>query len=263
MVTKVAFLYSSVSGNTAVFQSQAAFVFVLSAFILKETVTPVKVMSVLLCVSGVILVSLFHGNDEHSSDSSKEEIHPSVWGYVSCIVAMMTFVVYEVGYKKSAYQPDDPVPVSNALRMLGLMGITTFTCYWPIFLILHGTGYETFEFPTGSNLRLTIINLVLDGTYNCLLLISVSVSSPLFTTVGMLLVLPATVPTDYFLHDHYTLPPVAYGGVALITIGFLGFCWAEYQSTKAQRPVDVRLLEDGGESGTCNGSTHALLGTTN
>lgn len=51
----------------------------------------------------------------------------------------------------------------------------------------------------------------------------------LFFSVGLLLALPASVPTDYVLHDGYTLPPAAFGGVGLIILGFLGYCVAVYR----------------------------------
>ena len=78
----------------------------------------------------------------------------------------------------------------------------------------------------------------------------------------MLLTLPATVPADYLLHDHYTLPPAAYGGVALITVGFLGFCWAEYRATKMpQAAMGPKELEESGEC--CDGATEPLLDSSN
>ncbi|XP_062504649.1 uncharacterized protein LOC134181393 [Corticium candelabrum] len=229
---------TSVSGNTAVYQSQSAFVFLLSVIFLKEKVTVLKVISVVLSLAGVLLIALFPGPSH-----SNRDMHPSIWGYLLCAMAMLFYVIFEIVYKKKAVHADDPLPLWNAVRVIGLVGIQTLLCYWPVLLILHGTEFEKFELPTGDNLRMLCIDVALDGVYNVLLLVCISMSSPLFATVGLLLVLPVSVVADYVIHKHYTLPAIAFGGVALIALGFVGFCAAEYilQRKEAARAQSCEL----------------------
>lgn len=68
------------------------------------------------------------------------------------------------------------------------------------------------------------------------------VDMPLVCSVGLLLLLPVSVPTDYIVHEGYTLPAPAFGGVALIALGFIGFCVAEYlvqRKENATRPSEL------------------------
>lgn len=57
----------SVSANTSIYQSASAIVFILSVPILRERVSILKVLSVLLTVTGVTLISVF---SDHGGGSS-------------------------------------------------------------------------------------------------------------------------------------------------------------------------------------------------
>ena len=39
----------------------------------------------------------------------------------------------------------DPVPIANSQRFFGMLGIITVLTVWPMFFVLHYTGYETFQ----------------------------------------------------------------------------------------------------------------------
>ena len=54
-----------------------------------------------------------------------------------------------------------------------------------MFFILHYTGKETFELPTGDNLWGLLINMSLDLILNLSILIGVQVTSPLFISLGI------------------------------------------------------------------------------
>jgi len=74
----------SVAANTAIYQSTSAVVFIMSVPLLRERVTVIKVLSVVLTIVGVCLVSLFSslGNNGHSgtSNSTSPELFVSSEG---------------------------------------------------------------------------------------------------------------------------------------------------------------------------------------
>jgi len=55
---------TSVSANTAIYNSSAAFVFIFSIFLVKESITVLKVIAVVVATGGVIIVSLFGSGQE-------------------------------------------------------------------------------------------------------------------------------------------------------------------------------------------------------
>ena len=61
--------------------------------------------------------------------------------------SVISYAVFEVGYKKWGSEEGDPASVANSLRFLGYLGINTLAWLWPGFLILHYSGVEPFEWP--------------------------------------------------------------------------------------------------------------------
>ena len=217
---------TSVSGNSAIYQSMCTMVYVFSIVCLKERVTFLKTSAVCISVVGVLLVSFFGSHNESSPEPdalpislrmlmgasvdtiASEEPHnsnPSFLGYLMCTVSMILYSLYEVLYKKWGSHSADPVPLMNAVRFLGLVGISSLVFCSPFLLLLDITGTEKFEAPSGEEWRLLAIVGFLDTVFNLLLLFAIMLSSPLFTSVGCLLVLPASVLWDFWAHD-YELP---------------------------------------------------------
>ena len=97
------------------------------------------------------------------------------------VVSMILYSCYETGYKKFATAPNDPATVQNGIRVLGYTGVHTLFWMWPIILILHFTGLETFEIPSLEIFKMLVLNAFLDIIFCGALLISIALSSPLFT----------------------------------------------------------------------------------
>lgn len=104
--------------------------------------------------------------------------------------------------------------------VLGLIGVWSVLCLWPLFFILNVSKVEPFRFPSAGVLEILLGNVVLDCAYNSLLLFGVALAGPLAMSVGCMLVVPASILADYFIH-HTLLTPMAVGGVLLIVAGFV------------------------------------------
>lgn len=105
--------------------------------------------------------------------------------------------------------------------MMGLLGVATLLFVWPLIPLLDATGLEPFEWPIpAEKWEMMMLNAALDTVYNVLLLIGILISSPLIISVGVMLVVPSSMVVDGILHDT-RFHDLAYGGVALILLGFL------------------------------------------
>ena len=103
--------------------------------------------------------------------------------YVQYLVLSVVFYsMMEVGYKKFATREDDTAPIQNSIRGLGYMGVHTLFFMWPLLVILHFTGLETFEFPNLEIFENLLINVYLELVFNMGLYICIALSSPLFAT---------------------------------------------------------------------------------
>jgi drug/metabolite transporter (DMT)-like permease len=118
-----------------------------------------------------------------------------------------------------------PVTQSPALKAeiaafnLGAMGAITFLMQWPMFFVFDATGIETFEWPPAAKLRLLALNTVLDTLYNVALLFGIQITSPLWMSLGTILVVPASMVADKIIHNAAVSGQAA-GGIVMIILGF-------------------------------------------
>jgi hypothetical protein len=165
-------------------------------------------------------------------------------GYIALFYSVISYAVFEVGYKKWGSEEGDPASVANSLRFLGYLGINTLAWLWPGFLILHYSGVEPFEWPPYDIFILLLWNALLDIVFNAGLLICIALSSALFASVGTILVIPAAVLVDWLLQG-FILQSAAAFGVVFIIIGFIGFVTSEIVALKTKGKVCGLRIKDG------------------
>eukprot|EP00040_Diaphanoeca_grandis_P039468 m.259143 g.259143 ORF g.259143 m.259143 type:complete len:394 (-) comp37611_c0_seq1:108-1289(-) len=218
---------TSMAGNSAVYMTAPVFVFIFSVPLLKEKVTFLKVLATLLCVAGSAVVAVYGSAGASSGDDS-------FIGYVWVIVSVVLYSGFEVFYKKYTCDPEDPFPVANSQRFFGMCGIAAVLTMWPFFFVfndIHGTYGEPFTLPDWDAVPLVIIISLADTMFNVFLLLTILLSSPLFTSIGTVAVIPLTSLTDYLYRD-LTLTPLGFGGAAMILVGFVCMVIAENQHHK-------------------------------
>lgn len=98
-----------VSLNNAVYQSQSSFVYIFSVMFLKLKVTLRQIIAVVLCVTGVCLISIF---GSQPSDSPKHQSCQAC-GYLLCLASVIAYALYEVLYKRYLYLLA-PAPITKA-----------------------------------------------------------------------------------------------------------------------------------------------------
>lgn len=229
---------TSVSANTAIYNSSAVFVFIFSYFLLKEKITLLKVISVILSTAGVVIVSIF-------GQGATENGHESTWmGFVWVIISTLCWAFFLALYGK--FTRDDPIKgPERSVLYLGLMGSCTLVLQWPITLVLHYTGIETFELPPPMVQYGIGINVGLDLVLNGANFIGIAFTSPLFMTVGSVLTIPTSVLADKIIQN-YVLPVWAFLGMGVIMIGFILLNVDEYLRMKKEKP-DVSTINGEGD----------------
>ena len=94
-------------------------------------------------------------------------------------------------------KPAFATQLTTSLAMLGSIGLFTTLLQWPILFLLDATGAETFEPPGPAGVMGQLLaNCGLDTLFNVLLLFGIGVTSPVFMSVGTMLVAPITVIVD-------------------------------------------------------------------
>lgn len=231
------------SANNAIYQSASAFVFLFSVFFTKESVTALKILAVGFSVGGVVLVTVFH-------DKGTNKVDDSPIGYVLVIISTCTYALYEVLAKKCIPQVGGKFDrFVNSLAMLSCIGIFSIITMWPGLIIVHYGGFEKFQIPSPHIGSLIVLNMALDTIFNLLLLFGIALSSPLFVSVGSMLVIPATLITDVII-DKIHVPVGVVMGCILIAVAF-GLLHRNHQSdTKEHADDDMVSVETAAGDGS-------------
>jgi drug/metabolite transporter (DMT)-like permease len=227
-----------VSASLAIFNAVPAVVFVLSVLVFREDIKLMNAAAVLLACGGVLCIAMFAGGISASPGASNNSTlppspqqpdttspstvspHVVLRGYILAVAVVFCTAIYELSYDKLLSGVRDGDNVGGALRTLFLVGCWSVLLTWPLFFVLHYTGVETFELPTGPTLYVLLANVAQFVSYNLCLLIGISFTSPLFVATGSLLTIPISLVVAYFLSGSL-LAPVALLGCGLIALAFL------------------------------------------
>jgi len=205
---------TTVGVNTAVYQASCIFIYIFSIFILKEKITFGKILSVSICVSGVVLLSLY------GTDTTGNSVEGIIWVLASTIVYSLAETIYgKIIHNRG-------VSWNFSFLFLGLMGAFTALFLWPVILIVHVTQYEVWEFPSLFVLGYYVLYSFLDTIFNVGFFIGIHLTSPLFMAVGTLLTIPVSIIVDKFWHN-IDLSWISGIGMILVVLGFLGLNLSE------------------------------------
>eukprot|EP01062_Namystynia_karyoxenos_P082059 TRINITY_DN9160_c0_g1_i2.p1 TRINITY_DN9160_c0_g1~~TRINITY_DN9160_c0_g1_i2.p1 ORF type:complete len:441 (+),score=126.69 TRINITY_DN9160_c0_g1_i2:111-1325(+) len=200
-VTSVAVFYS-------ISQSYCVIVFLLSVALLGERVTPFKVVSVCFCVGGVLLISLAPDSGDNTSTR--------VMGIVYTLIFTLGQAIFTVLWGHFLHGAD----VATVFLFLGLMGMSSIVLCWPPLPLLQWWGVEDLPVPTATQAGLIALVAATAVANNFTLMLALSVTTPLFVSIGKVLQIPMSAAADRILHSE-TPAPLAMAGMAAVLLGFL------------------------------------------
>ena len=121
-----------------------------------------------------------------------------------------------------------------------MVGVVNLLCLWPFFFVLHASGIETFELPTGQTLGALLLNALIGTALSDVLwALSVVLTNPVVATVGLSLTIPVAMLADLMLGNAqfrvlYLL------GMGLVFGGFLLVNWAYRDPAAAPAPAQEK-----------------------
>lgn len=257
---------TTASDLTAIYNCSAFFAYAFAVPLLGEKLRLSKVVAVGIAIVGVLVVAYGdqatakHGNKSgggsggpnapDDSEASNRSLGNLVIG-----VGSVLYGFYEVLYKKVACPPDGCSPIRGMLfanAFGSMIGLFTLLVLWIPLPILHITGIEQFEFPTGRASWMLAISVLSNATFSGSFLVLISLTSPVLSSVAALLTIFLVALCDQLLppplYSPLTLAAVA-GGV-LIIFAFLLLSWATYKEMdeerrkKAEEIVEESDVED-------------------
>lgn len=167
---------------TAVFSSCAcSFVYILSVIFLKDKVLLFRIVAIFFAVAGVIFMGYSEGLDGDTSFK----------GIVLVISAALGSALYQVLFKRIIGDATGP----QVALFLTLIGLINMLIFWTIFLFLH---YMEFEVINWKEIPWINVNgsALLGLVFNFLVNFGISVTFPLFISIGILVGLPLNAVAD-------------------------------------------------------------------
>ena len=247
---------TNVPTNNTLYQTQCAFVFVLSVVFLGERVTRLKVGCVVLAFGGVACVCAVP-----TSSSSGDVKSNQAWGIALALLSTSMYACYEVFFdlyaskqlrKTPLFAAPDTAPLlprptgqqqqqqqqqnqqqeaagatvcglgdeRDGLLILGFIGLLTFFLGWIPLPLLSVAGLETFVMPSASTAVKVMTVGLSDLVFNGFLLVGIRASTPLIITVGTMMVIPVGFVVDV-LTKGYELHPLGVFGVVCTMLGVI------------------------------------------
>ena len=169
----------------AVFSVSPAFVYLLSYFVLKDSLTTLKSMAVISAVAGVICIGV-----------SQEIVNGNMIGILFAALSALFAAFYVVFLKKLI----GTTTVATATVLLGVIGLINTVIFWPVILILDHMQLEVIVW---SEIPWEYLNLsaVTGFFFNAFVNIGIAYTYPLFISLGTILGIPANIFVDWVIHN--------------------------------------------------------------
>ncbi|KAL0459307.1 UNVERIFIED_CONTAM: putative vacuolar membrane protein [Sesamum latifolium] len=207
--------YTSVTSNTILSSSSSLFTFLVALVFLGEKFTWLKLISVLLCMGGTIIVSL----GDSKAGSSLVASSPVI-GDILALASSAFYAVYTTLLRHKLPDDDDEVQgrVSMA-QVLGFLGLFNLLLFLPVALILEFTKLENFHILSRRDLGLIVGKGLLDNVLSDYLWAkAVLLTTTTVATAGLSIQVPLAAIVDSLTGNAPHL--LEYIGAVVVMVGF-------------------------------------------
>ncbi|KAF2072938.1 hypothetical protein CYY_005760 [Polysphondylium violaceum] len=224
-----------VSLATVLFQSATVFVFIFSIIILKEKITILKTIPVVLFIGGVVGITLA----DSTSKGEANDYPQATLGIILMLICAVCWAFYEVLTAKFFGEANRTVMNTY----LALAGFFNLIAGIPILIILNFTNVERLGVPDPKTAGLIVLVGFISFALMYLIAWGLTVTSPLFIRSGELMSIPATLFADVTFRRQ-PFPLTAIPGYVLIVVGFVVTLWVENKyATEAREKQEKEEIE--------------------
>ncbi|XP_047982094.1 solute carrier family 35 member F5-like isoform X1 [Salvia hispanica] len=209
--------YTTVTSNTILSSASSLFTFLVALVFLGEKFTWLKLISVLLCMGGVIIVSL----GDSGSGSNEVASNPAL-GDVLSLLSAAFYAAYITLIRQKLPDEDDKAQGSVSMaQFLGFLGLFNLLFFFPVALILEFSKLGLLNTLTRKQFGLIVGKGLLDNVLSDYLWAkAVLLTSTTVATAGLSIQVPLATIVDSLIGN---VPhPMDYVGAVAVMIGFAG-----------------------------------------
>ncbi|KIO32191.1 hypothetical protein M407DRAFT_18764 [Tulasnella calospora MUT 4182] len=197
-----------------------------------------------------------------ASDGTGSATHPSTANPpLGDALALLSALFYALYVTLLKVRIKDESRIDMQL-FFGFVGMFSVLGLWPIGIILHLTGAETFELPKTSEVWTVIaINMFITLSSDYIYVLAMLKTTPLVVTVGLALTIPLAVAGDWVFLRIGATPQTIAGAVLVVlsftSLGFEGRQEAEEEEVRGYEDLfdDDEFADPEEEEGPLNGGT--------
>jgi len=204
--------YTNVASSLTIEQLATVFVFILSVIFLKEVATIGKILSVIICIGGVIIVAF---SDRKNINEGIDPLKGDLLIVGSCCAT----AAYMVTYKRVVGHTD----VASVNTLLGFIGLCNCFFLWTVFTLLHYFDKEPIHPHSFPAWGLLVASAMLSFFFNYLLNLGIFFTSPLFFRVAQICSIPASFVLGLALREPFVWLQML-GGLVVV-VGFSIFSY--------------------------------------
>lgn len=208
--------YTTVTSNTILSSMSSLFTFLVALVFLGETFTWLKLISVLLCMGGTIIVSLA----DSSSTVNAIATNPLLGDILSIVSAGLYAVYITLIRKKLPDEKEGQGQVSMA-QFLGFLGLFNMLFFLPVAFVLNFAKLEPFHRLTWEQVGLIVGKGLIDNVLSDYLWAkAILLTTTTVATAGLTIQVPIAAIVDTLTgHAPHLLN---YIGAAAVLVGFAG-----------------------------------------
>lgn len=208
--------YTSVTSNTVLSSVSSLFTFLVSLAFLGEKFTWVKLVSVILCMAGTVIVSLGDSETALSATASNPLL-----GDILALVSAALYAVYITLIRRKLPDDDGKSGIVSMAQFLGYLGLFNLLIFLPVALILNFTKLEPFKVLTWKQVGLLVGKGLLDNVLSDYLWAkAVLLTTTTVATAGLTIQVPIAAVVDALTGNAPNL--MDYIGAAAVMVGFAG-----------------------------------------
>ncbi len=227
--------YTTVASSTILAATSSIWTLLIGTLFAVERFTVRKLVGVLASLAGVALISSIDMSGE--TDKNRGTFPHKTPGEIAVgdILAFVSAVVYGIYAVMIKKRIGDERRVNLPL-FFGLVGLMIVLLLWPVFIILHLTGIETFELPPDRRVTMIVLansmtSLVSDLSWAYAMLFT----SPLLVTVGLSLTIPLSLVGQMVL-DHQYSSALYWIGAGVVLLSFI---FINHEESKEEEATQV------------------------
>ncbi|KMZ56050.1 Solute carrier family 35 member F5 [Zostera marina] len=223
--------YTTVTSNTILSSSSSLFTFILALVFLGEKFTWVKLISVLFCMGGTIIVSL--GDSKTGPNSVAKN---PVLGDILTLFSTFLYAVYISLIRVKLPDDKEGQGQPSMAQFLGFLGLFNFLIFMPVALILYFTKLDRLNQLNMQQFGIIVGKGLLDNVFSDYLWAkAIQLTTTTVATAGLTIQVPMAAVVDTLSgHNPNYLD---YIGAACVVLGFVGLNFRSNKSNEPQ-PID-------------------------